>query len=591
LPTADGLTYRLYNYSKQTTYDRAWNDATMAARGLIVCEQTGEIVAASMGKFFNMGEIITPGRAASLRDGHFDTFDKKDGSCGIQYRLDGKVRWATRGAFFSDQAQVAQSLWDERYKQHDELLMTEWNHLTLTAEIIHRATRVVCIYPYEDLVLIAARNRFTGEHIPYAQLLEIGARLGMRVVEKFDFPDAETVLNVAADLDGNTEGFVLCWDDGYRLKVKGEKYKEKHRRLTGITARTIAEAWYDGTLYAMLVDIPEEFRLDAERVMQRLEDDTIELVRSVEEIYATAAGIKERKDYAAWVKAQDKRLTGFLHSRRARDERGGAASIARATLANVIMTGYVYSLLMPSQDGSLADLLRDYQQAMAMFLWDKTRSRELVNKAKGIAPSMPKQLRSSWDSALVNLQPDLMVERLRDFVRTSDIPEVAAVDVDAVMAAAPSPTSPEQMHHQWVHSQPGLVRTFLDRWRYCGRGETAHVGARKLFADAVRAGVAAEFLTAVSKVIEAHQGKPGFDVQALIDGLARETALLENDWNALPHGSNPQEISAAAAALGDRSGWAKELLSEAWSAQRAQVRDLYIASDPQLSSLSRLEDA
>ncbi len=131
--------------------------------------------------------------------------------------------------------------------------------------------------------------------------------------------------------------------------------------------------------------------------------------------------------------------------------------------------------------------------------------------------------------------------------KSTDIAEIAGLDVDAIFAAAPSPSAPEGMHHVWVHSHPGLVRTFLDRWRYCGRGETAHVGARKLFGDAVQSGVATEFLTAVSKVIESHQGKAGFDAQALSAAFAREAALLEADWTALPHGSNPREISDAAA--------------------------------------------
>jgi RNA ligase len=544
-----------------------------------------------MGKFFNMGEIIMPGSVAVVRDGDFDTFDKKDGSCGIQYRLDGEVRWATRGAFSSDQAQVAQEMWDAKYRQHNELFMTEWNHLTLSCEIIHRKTRVVCIYPYEDLVLISARNRFTGETLDYDELLKIGARLGMRVVERFPFKDVEAVLEVVAELDGNTEGFVLCWKGGYRLKVKGEKYKEKHRRLTGITARTVADAWCDGTIYAMVVDIPEEFRLDVERVIEQLDDETHKLVAEIETLYATTADITDRKQYALWVNAQEKRLIGFLHSRKARDGRNGSITVARGTLASVITTGYVYDLLRQSDDTGLAEHLEAYQTAVAELLWDKTRDMDSAKKARNVAPSLPKQLRGSWDGAITNLLPQLMVEKMREFVKNCEFADVASVDVDAVFAAAPSPNAMTGMHHMWVHAQHPLLRTFLDRWRYCGRGETAHVGARKLFADAVRSGVVAEYLAAIAKVVEAHTGKPGFDVEALIAGLARETTQLEADWNGLPHGTDPKAAVAAAAALGGRSSWAKELLSEAWANQRAEVRDLYNATNPQLASTERLDDA
>ncbi len=407
LRTADGLTYRLYNYSKQTTYDRAWNDATMAARGLIVCEETGEIIAASMGKFFNLGESIVPGRSGlASRTARSTRSTRRDGSCGIQYRLDGKVRWATRGAFFSDQAQVAQALWDERYKQHDELLMTEWNHLTLCAEIIHRATRVVCIYPYEDLVLLSARNRFTGETISYSELLAIGARLGMRVVREFDFADAEAVLNIAKELDGNTEGFVL-WlarrlsPQGQGREVQGGA-SQAHRYHCAQPGGSLVRRHDPCTGCGHPRGIPPGCRTSSAAARRRHgRAGALE----TEEIYATAAGIRDRKEYATWVKAQDKRLAGFLHARRARDEAGGVATVARGTLASAITTGHVYRLLSASGDDGLSVHLQAYQQAMAAYLWDKTRTLEVANKAKGIAPSLPKQLRSSWDSALVNLQP------------------------------------------------------------------------------------------------------------------------------------------------------------------------------------------
>ncbi len=57
---------------------------------------------------------------------------------------------------------------------------------TLVAEIIHPETRVVCRYDFEDLVLIAARNRFTGEDLSFAELSAIGEQLGMRVVERIE---------------------------------------------------------------------------------------------------------------------------------------------------------------------------------------------------------------------------------------------------------------------------------------------------------------------------------------------------------------------------------------------------------------------
>lgn len=604
--TADGFTYRLYNYAKSTAYERVWNAVTMAARGLIVCEETGECIAASMEKFFNLGETIMPGKVATVREGAFDVFDKMDGSCGIGFRFDGELKWATRGSFFSEQAAVAQAMWDAKYKQHTELFMTEWNHITPICEIIHKETRVVCVYPYEDLVLIAARNRFTGENIPYAELVKMGERMGMRVVESFKFDNVETLLEAVSQLGDNVEGYVLCWPD-YRLKVKGDPYKEKHRLLSNITPRVIAERWFDSTIDDLLRQMPEEFRDETEIAVRQLIANTIELVRKTETAYAPAKLLPDQKAFAEWVRTQDKRLTGILFSRRQRDQVGGGAVIARNALANLILADQIEELLqhdveaLATVSGAEEQLQRatafvnafnSYVAVVSNFLWENTRTPERSNQLKALAPSVPRQIRGPFDGVIASLQQGAVIDKMREFVRkNADKPELQGVDLDAIMAAAPPAAAPEPLHTSWVHQQPMILRTFLDRWRYCGRKETAKTGALKLLADAVRNGVSAELIEMLNKAIEKQNDSGIADPNALVDAVKQLTAALAADWDALPHDNDPQEVWDAVDGMGARSRWAKELLNEAWSGQRAQVRDLFIASDPQLQSFSRLEDA
>ncbi len=590
--TADGFTYRLFNYSKGCAYDRVWNEVTTVSRGLIVCEETGEVIAASMPKFYNLGETVIPGVVAGVKEGDFEALVKMDGSCGIGYRLDGRYRWATRGSFTSSQAAVAQTMWDAKYAQFNELLCGEWNHLTLVTEIIHPETRVVCRYDFEDLVLIAARNRFTGEDLSYAELTAIGERLGMRVVERIDGADVEALVRRAETLNDNEEGFVFRWPCGYRLKVKGNEYKRLHRLLSGITPRELAYAWHDTTIVEMLRMMPEEFREETEQLMRSLDANTVELARQTDEVYRGAGEVADQKAFATWVKTQDARLTGFLFARRQQEQVQGAASICRAALGNLFFAQHLTSMLREMAvntggESELAGELDLYLEAVGSYLWDRTRTQEDCGKAKALGSSLPKALRGTFDGAVNNLQPQIMVEKMREFVHRSSVgsPELAGVDVDAIFADAPAASAPEGLHNQWVFAQPMLLRPFLDRWRYCGQRETAIAGARKLLADAIRSGVAEEFLDGIGRAVERHAGKVAFNKAVIARGLKALQEQLSVIWHAMPRGSVQQMADAAS-----RDAWMKALLNEAWAGQRAQVRDLYVASDPEMKSFAKLEE-
>lgn len=591
IKTADGLTYRLFNYSKGCAYERVWNDVTSVSRGLIVCEETGEVIAASMPKFYNLGETVIPGVVASIKDGDFEALVKMDGSCGIGYRLDGRYRWATRGSFASEQSAVAQAMWDAKYAQHDALLCGEWAHLTLVTEIIHPETRVVCRYDFEDLVLIAARDRFAGSDLSYAELTAIGERLGMRVVERIDGADVETLVQRAETLSDNEEGFIFRWADGYRLKVKGNEYKRLHRLLSGITPRELAFAWHDTTIGEMLRIMPEEFREETEALIRQLDANTVELARQTEEAYSAAGDIADQKSFAAWVKTQNPRLAGFLFARRQQEQAQGATSICRAALGDLFFAQHLIAMVREMTDAVggealLADELEAYLEAVGSYFWERTRSQEDCGKVKGLSSSLPKSLRGTFDGAVTNLQPQLLVEKMRDFVRRSaGVAAFEGLDVDAVFASAPAPTSAEGLHNQWIFSQPMVLRPFLDRWRQCGQRETAVAGARKLLANAMRAGVAEEFLVAIGRAVEQHAGKPAFDIAKIVQGVKTLESSLSIIFDTLPQGDVQKMADAAAG-----NPWAKALLNEAWAGPRTQVRDLYIASDPELKSFAKLEE-
>src|SRR5690348_14694447 len=128
------------NYTPRCAFEGAWDDDTLACRGLILrvdqpwsdSERIVEVAARPFDKFFNLGE---GGRAPA--SALVEVTEKLDGSLGILFRHAGGFRVATRGAFQSEQA-----LWASEFLQSYDLRALP-DALTLLVEIIYPGNRIV----------------------------------------------------------------------------------------------------------------------------------------------------------------------------------------------------------------------------------------------------------------------------------------------------------------------------------------------------------------------------------------------------------------------------------------------------------------
>lgn len=598
--TRDGRTLRLFNYTPLTQYKRNWDPVTLIARGLIVCLDDLVTEAAPLTKFFNLGEPLGEGRTASARSGRFDLYVKMDGSLGVGYRADQRISWATRGSFESPQSVIAQQLWDSKYADKADLFFDRWNHLTPMVEIIHRQTRVVVRYQFEDLVLLALRDRFTGLEARYELVQEVGAALGMPVVERLDGGDIDSVLRRAAELDDNHEGFVAAWavgsdlSDGaetpefnelYRLKVKGEPYKRLHRVLTGITASYLAECWFDGTQESLLMAMPEECRGETEETLRQLDEQVIASVAYVDGMYASAPAGADKGTFARWINSTPKLAAakGLLFNRLEADREGATRALALSAIARQLEAGKLLEQVESTGveagavdhtepavlgEGALTLALGFYEDSVSRMLRDDTRTAEGRVRINRLMERLDRSLRPQVASALHGLQPDLLIARMRAYVAEPAQRKLfGELDVDAMFAAAPSPEGPVDLHKDWVYKQPLPLRSYLDRWRDCNRPETPLRYARAILAQAIRQERVEELLSKCG-LNDCH------GLARRLDGLAQYVSAV---WEALPVRSNPAVLLQAARA--SDSPWAMALLCCAWNAYRAQVRDAYCAAN------------
>jgi len=243
--------YVTYKYSRTTQFASDWDDVTLASRGVIFNEETGEIVARPFAKFFNHNEPSVP---RDKLHGRISVTDKLDGSLGIGYvDENGKFNIATSGSFISEQAKRSTELYHDRYEGN-------WKpnpKLTYMWEIIYPENRVVVNYGDEDdLHLIGAVNKRTGKSVPLRDIKEWKWK---RAEEYKDFSSLDAVLH--SPERENREGFIVHYiDTDTRVKYKHADYLELHRNRTGVTSKTIWRKMRMGEdMAGWKENMPEEF--------------------------------------------------------------------------------------------------------------------------------------------------------------------------------------------------------------------------------------------------------------------------------------------------------------------------------------------
>jgi len=252
----------IYNYTQSAQYEQVWNDETLMCRGLIL-DTEGKVVARPISKFFNIEEVGVD----MLPELPFDVYEKMDGSLGVLYCLDGKAHIATRGSFASKQAVFANELLNSKYKKCVAMLDQS---KTYVFEIIYPENRIVIDYSdKEELVLLAIVDTNSGEEF---DLENIGFPLPKKYAEFTDFREMKE-LNWE-----NHEGFVIRYENNFRVKVKFEDYIATHRIVTQLSSLTIWERLMaNESIISDLEEVPDEFYGWARKTEEKLKAEYKEI--------------------------------------------------------------------------------------------------------------------------------------------------------------------------------------------------------------------------------------------------------------------------------------------------------------------------
>lgn len=258
----------LYNYTDKCTFDRAWDDYTLNARGTVYNMHTGQVIAQAFPKFFNFEELSVEKQKQILQEKDFEVYEKADGSLGIIYFHNGTWHINTRGSFQSDQAVKGREI----LRRFECGLNTNYTYLV---EIIYPDNRIILDYgDREDLILLAVFNPKCGGEMVDLENMDHP----FPTVEKHKYDSIESLIDKQLSLGSDDEGFVVRFRDGSRVKFKSKEYLKLAKILSGCSPLTFWESMTNGKVdQELLEQVPEEFRPELDKIVHKLEYNYFEM--------------------------------------------------------------------------------------------------------------------------------------------------------------------------------------------------------------------------------------------------------------------------------------------------------------------------
>ena len=299
----------LFKYNQTAIFENRWNFFECVSNGLII-DRTGVVIARGFDKMWNYGQR---GRYPPYT-AHLQTvMEKMDGSLGEIYRENNEIKIATRGSFNSEQAVWAT---EKLMYDHEHLGLNRLpSELTLLFEIIYPVNRIVVDYEgRESLTLLAARNRFTGDYLPfYPDLYELADTFGFDLVRTYNLTQMEIVERLGI-IDVNLEGWVCEYSDGSRWKFKGDAYLELHKAISGLSYKNAVISCRNKTTQKVREIVPDEFLDEYDGWVASIHEQVAATEHDIYRTYQVSKDIdhESRKDLALWLYEYHEPIASYI---------------------------------------------------------------------------------------------------------------------------------------------------------------------------------------------------------------------------------------------------------------------------------------
>ncbi len=245
----------LYKYTNRCVYDKAWNEITLMARGIIFDYFKGTVICRPFNKFFNLNEVgstQTKILETKLDDGFICT-EKMDGTLINIWFYENSWHCSTSGSFDS---------WQAKYVEANLLpklnLKALPENLTLCCEFISPKDRELKVIQYEQEKLVAItafENKVEQVEVPWQRFQMICSNIGIETVTVWHI-DKNNLFSYR--IPENKEGYCIRFNNGTRVKIKSFHYLKAAKAVSLIDVPHIIEFLKDGKIEEIVDNIPNE---------------------------------------------------------------------------------------------------------------------------------------------------------------------------------------------------------------------------------------------------------------------------------------------------------------------------------------------
>lgn len=203
-------------------------------RGLLF-DRAGNIMSRRLHKFFNVNEREeTLSHKIDFSRPHI-ILEKLDGSMVTPIQVESHIRWATKMGItdVSMNAEVFVAC-NVHYQEFADYIMSL--DATPIFEWCSSKNRIVVNYSRDRLVLIAIRDNVSGDYRSYQYMCDLASKYGIEVVKAYSgsASSMQALIDETRSSEG-IEGYIIRFDDGHMVKVKGDWYVRIHKTKDSIS--------------------------------------------------------------------------------------------------------------------------------------------------------------------------------------------------------------------------------------------------------------------------------------------------------------------------------------------------------------------
>jgi RNA ligase len=320
-----GYTVVNYMVSTDTTFppvtegtdDRIKNAILRECRGIIFDTLTGNILHRRLHKFFNVNEREeTLIHNINFSEPH-TILAKLDGSMITPVMTDAGLRWGTKMGVTDVALPVEEFVVEHPdYSTFAKLMFT--NGVTPIFEWCSRKQKIVVDYPEDSLVLIALRNTKTGTYWAPDCMRRAVSQFDIPVVKEYPGTvDSMQELIKSTESLVDAEGWVVRFESGHMIKIKGEWYVKLHKAKDRIRfEKNIIDLILNEGIDDIKAFLDSADRDRVESYVEKFWSGVFATAKELDELYNSFTALDQRDFAVNFVLKQDKKYHRFLFEMR-----------------------------------------------------------------------------------------------------------------------------------------------------------------------------------------------------------------------------------------------------------------------------------